>query len=406
MKEINENYFDEKENSTTLTDEQVDEISSVIEDAAKDSATAEVAAKAEEMKADSDLKLESQPVKIVTNPMTGKPMMVDESEDDEEEDSLPSFEEMLADDSIKPMNIDMTTVIIAPETVKPILEASFPQTHFSDEDIKQVIKAADRVKNKEEFSYYEAMPDTVKSGVNNMMGGETQSDMGSFAKQGKNYIVKAMLDNIVQDEVVNKATYDMNKMIKKGMNDIAEETKRDKYWEGSREFFMHEVDKKIKEYEEAGKSGVAKRFKEVKEAYRQSYTYEDMLAAYKAGKIRVKKIQIEKFNRSCGEFDFKYQRSQNVISTITPLIKKLDIVAAKHFDIDILKEFIVAFINYTKNMDVNNYKDHTFMYYFIYNINTVDYYDPENPEQVAHHQDIINNINKFLQAIVDRRAGK
>ena len=131
-----------------------------------------------------------------------------------------------------------------------------------------------------------------------------------------------------------------------------------------------------------------------------------MLAAYKAGKIRVKKIQIEKFNRSCGEFDFKYQRSQNVISTITPLIKKLDIVAAKHFDIDILKEFVVVFINYTKNMDVNNYKDHTFMYYFIYNINTVDYYDPENPEQVAHHQDIINNINKFLQAIVDRRAGK
>ena len=131
-----------------------------------------------------------------------------------------------------------------------------------------------------------------------------------------------------------------------------------------------------------------------------------MLAAYKEGKIKVKKIQVEKFNRTCEEFNFKYQKTQNIINDIKTLLPKLDRVAAKHFDLDIIKEFIVIFINYVKNMDVNNYKDHTFMYYFIYNINTVDYYDTEDAAQEAHHKQIINNINTFLQAIVDRKAGK
>lgn len=403
MQEINENYFD---NKPELTDEDIDQINDTIEEVASDSATAKTTEEAKKLQADYEPKLESAKTTLVTNPITGKPMLITEDKEEDEEDFLPSFEEMLADDSIKPMNIDMDTVIIKADTIKPILAATFPNTKFSDKDIEKVRVAAEKQKRKEDFSYYESMPDSVKGAINGMIGAQMQSKMGSFNKEGRNYIVQAMLDNIIQDEVVDKATYDMNKMIQKGMKDISEETKRDKYWEGSRAFFMSEIDNKIKKFEDEGKHEIAERFRQVKEAYRQSYTYENMLAAYKEGKIKVKKIQVEKFNRTCEEFNFKYQKTQNIINDIKTLLPKLDRVAAKHFDLDIIKEFIVIFINYVKNMDVNNYKDHTFMYYFIYNINTVDYYDTEDAAQEAHHKQIINNINTFLQAIVDRKAGK
>lgn len=403
MQEINENYFD---NKPELTDEDIDQINDTIEEVASDSATAKTTEEAKKLQADYEPKLESAKTTLVTNPITGKPMLITEDKEEDEEDFLPSFEEMLADDSIKPMNIDMDTVIIKADTIKPILAATFPNTKFSDEDIEKVRVAAEKQKRKEDFSYYESMPDSVKGAINGMIGAQMQSKMGSFNKEGRNYIVQAMLDNIIQDEVVDKATYDMNKMIQKGMKDISEETKRDKYWEGSRAFFMSEIDNKIKKFEDEGKHEIAERFRQVKEAYRQSYTYENMLAAYKEGKIKVKKIQVEKFNRTCEEFNFKYQKTQNIINDIKTLLPKLDRVAAKHFDLDIIKEFIVIFINYVKNMDVNDYKDHTFMYYFIYNINTVDYYDTEDAAQEAHHKQIINNINTFLQAIVDRKAGK
>lgn len=403
MQEINENYF---ENKSKLTNEDIDQINDTIEEVASDSATTKTAEEAKKLEADYEPKLESAKTTLVTNPITGKPMLITEDKEEEDEDFLPSFEEMLADDSIKPMNIDMDTVIIKAETIKPILAATFPNTKFSDEDIEKVRVAAEKQKRKEDFSYYEAMPESVKGAINGMIGAQMQSKMGSFNKEGRNYIVQAMLDNIIQDEVVDKATYDMNKMIQKGMKDISEETKRDKYWEGSRAFFMSEIDNKIKKFEDEGKHEIAERFRQVKEAYRQSYTYENMLAAYKEGKIKVKKIQVEKFNRTCEEFNFKYQKTQNIINDIKTLLPKLDRVAAKHFDLDIIKEFIVIFINYVKNMDVNDYKDHTFMYYFIYNINTVDYYDTEDAEQEAHHKQIINNINTFLQTIVDRKAGK
>lgn len=403
MQEINENYFDNKQE---LTDEDIDQINNTIEEVASDSATAKTTEEAKKLQADYEPKLESAKTTLVTNPITGKPMLITEDKEEEDEDFLPSFEEMLADDSIKPMNIDMDTVIIKAETIKPILAATFPNTKFSDEDIEKVRVAAEKQKRKEDFSYYEAMPESVKGAINGMIGAQMQSKMGSFNKEGRNYIVQAILDNIIQDEVVDKATYDMNKMIQKGMKDISEETKRDKYWEGSRAFFMSEIDNKIKKFEDEGKHEIAERFRQVKEAYRQSYTYENMLDAYKEGKIKVKKIQVEKFNRTCEEFNFKYQKTQNIINDIKTLLPKLDRVAAKHFDLDIIKEFIVIFINYVKNMDVNDYKDHTFMYYFIYNINTVDYYDTEDAEQEAHHKQIINNINTFLQTIVDRKAGK
>ena len=108
MQEINENYFD---NKPELTDEDIDQINDTIEEVASDSATTKTTEEAKELEAEYEPKLESAKTTLVTNPITGKPMLITEDQEDDDEDFLPSFEEMLADDSIKPMDIDMDTVV-------------------------------------------------------------------------------------------------------------------------------------------------------------------------------------------------------------------------------------------------------------------------------------------------------
>ena len=54
-------------------------------------------------------------------------------------------------------------------------------------------------------------------------------------------------------------------------------------------------------------------------------------------------------------------------------------------------------------MDPNDKIDHIFMYYFIHNITTLDFYDKENPEDVAFHDELLNNIDTFLADITERR---
>ena len=146
----------------------------------------------------------------------------------------------------------------------------------------------------------------------------------------------------------------------------------------------------------------------IRDAFIESYTFKEMRELYAKHKIKVKKIMLEKFKRTCMEFNVKYQKSQNIIQDVQLIERALDRHAAKKFDMVVINEFICVFILYTqmKNMDPNNIVDHTFMYYFIQNILTLDYYDKNNEKDAEFHDQLINNINMFLEDINNRRAGK
>ena len=139
--------------------------------------------------------------------------------------------------------------------------------------------------------------------------------------------------------------------------------------------------------------------------FTQSYTYEDMYEAYKLGKIKVKNIQVEKLNRTCSEFNRKYYNNTFKINDVGMTIGVLDRKLDKKYNISAIKKFIVAFINYTKNFSPSNIPEHVFMYYFIQNILALDINVPEN-SQIEFNDLLINNINKFLDLIIEKDAQK
>src|SRR5699024_10824196 len=229
--------------------------------------------------------------------------------------------------------------------------------------------------------------------------------MGSFIKEGRNYIAGSILQDIVNDATQEVAYNDLQKSIAAIKGKGAREMKKDSYWTDVKRYLMFGTIEKADKLREEGKTEQADRYEAVHDAFIESYMMTDMLDMYSRGKIRVRKIDVEKFKKTCNSFNFKYQNSTNVINDITQVIMILDRYADKRFDLDIIKEFICVFIKYTdiKNMKADDIVDHTFMYSWIFNIITLDMYNKEDEFSVEFHDQLISNINNFLSVITERK---
>lgn len=388
-----------------LTDEDIETIAETINSV--DSPGSELLEKAKE-EASKPQQNTSSTANVVINPVTGKPMSIVDFDDEDDDIHLQSFEEMMADPTIKPMDIDITKVEISQDDVKNALSGYSVDKDFSVDDYNKIIEAANRYKKKEKFSYYVAMPDCIKTMIDRVISTDLElaSKMGNFRAEARNYVASELLRDVVTSATTNTALIDLDKFIKTSQAKASKEIKSDDYWRSTREYFLKTLPTIIEKMVSDGKGDQADVLTKAREAFIQSYTYTDMMDKYKSGKIRVKKIQIEKFEKTCRDFNTRYQKSQNIITELSLALSSLDRHAPKHYDIDVIKEFLCIFVNYTRNMDPNDKIDHVFMYYFIYNITTLDFYNKENEEDVAFHDELLNNIDTCLKDIIEFRNNK
>lgn len=408
MDTINKNYKElisnadeigEKINfNESLTDEDIAKLAETIDNI--DSPSKELLKKAKE-EASKNHEGEDSVANVIINPVTGNPMMVDEIAEDEE-DNLQSFEEMLADDSIEAQDIKIEDVKIQDTTAKNIAETLFGVKDLSIEDVDILVKAVERFKTGEKFAYYNALPNSIKTSIDRVLGNsEVGPKMGNYLKEGKNYIASQLYREILSNDFTNTALYDLNKSISSIKKEATEEIKKDEYWNRTRKYFLEEIPEKIKEAEKNEDTNLIERLEKSRASFIESYTLKDMHDKWRHGKCKVKKIQIEKFKRTCEEFNLKYQKSQNLITDLRTIYTSLDRNVDKRIDADIIKEFICVFVNYVKNMNPNDIYDHIFMYYFIYNINLLDMFKSSNEEDIKFRDELLNNINNFLFDIVE-----
>lgn len=388
-----------------LTDEDIETIAETINSVDSPGSKLLEKAKEEATKPQQNI---SSTANIVINPVTGKPMSVEDFDDVDNDIHLQSFEDMMKDPTIKPMDIDITKVEISQDDVKNTLAGYGTDKDFSVDDYNKIIEAANRYKKKEKFSYYVAMPDCIKTMIDRVISTDLElaSKMGNFRAEARNYVASELLRDIVSSAVTNTSLIDLDKFIKVSQAKTAKEIKNDDYWRSTRNYFLKTLPDIIEKMISDGKEEDADVLARAKDAFIQSYTFSDMMNKYKSGKIRVKKIQIEKFEKTCRDFNTRYQKSQNIITELSIALSSLDRHAPKHYDIDVLKEFLCIFVNYTRNMNPNDKIDHVFMYYFIYNITTLDFYNKENEEDVAFHDELLNNIDMCLKDIIEFRNNK
>ena len=403
--EINEAYDSLLDSYSKLTDNEIDEIAdSLDEEAASTDKTMKLA---KEQAANSDLKDSSKIESVVLNPITGTAMTTEEVNLDD--DSVQSIEDLIMNDNAYDINdIDMDLFIskYAISSFFAIDPDALEKNGITDDIIKEVNTVVEKFKEykkiDKKFSYYNAMPQPIKDQIIRFGGTNQLNMVGNMGKEARNYIAACMMNGIIECNAGEAIADDLNRSIAK-MN---KELSQDDMWGETRRYFSEDLTKMIAELEANGQTEQAERGKAVKESFVQSCTYKNMFDEIKSGKLKYKHIELEKFEKTCEDFNLQYKNSSNVITDVAQvlpaLLRNTNITGSEL----LYKEFICLFIRYCRNhnLDSNNIVDHTFMYYFIQNIITLEFYNPSNESDVKFHDGIVNNIQRIIDYLSQKDA--
>ena len=396
--------------STKLTDEQVKEISDALSkvEPSPDTKVYNEIRSQERDKEDGYSVTESP----IINPQNGLTVMATDGKS-----NLPiNMDENVTIDDIMNLDnvedIDITKIDITKESLQKAIDTIYPGIKVTEEDIISLLALANRYHKGEQISYYQSMPENIKSSIN-MILGDVSANMGPYIKEGRNFVAKQLLDAIIDQSVTDTAARDMNVAVANTiveLNDLSKEGLTE-FFKLQKEQFEVNYPAQADAYEKALEAGEIKEedvekikrtisvYREVSHNFKEAYMYTDMMDAYRAGKVKVKPIQIEKIKRTCDEFNYKYQKSVNTITDIRFIITTLDRHCDKSIDIKAIKKFVCIFVNYCKNKKADDVVDHIFMYYFVKNIISLDQYDHTSEIENEFYTELVERLNAILKEI-------
>ena len=343
-----------------------------------------------------------QTVLVSANPVTGVLNTIPYEAEELTEESIDKLLEM-EDEDLRKIEIGWDNFV---DTVRTM----YPDT--TDDELKSLLESVNKYRAGEKFHYFNELPETIKKELHDfakLSAAENQANKEQL-RQFEKMLAKELFETIITQNYSTKAFSDLSKFT---ISEINKE--KDKLGGSVSEFNSNlrkeyeigfiEKAEALEASDEEGAKEQAEKLRKVSRAFTQSYTYEDMYEAYKNHKIRIKNIQLEKFSRTCQEFNRKYYNNTFKIKDIFGVASVLDRVLDNKYNINAIKKFIVAFINYTRLYSPSNIDEHVFMYYFIQNILALDINIPGNGSE--EFNDLVKqNIYKFLDLIIERDAEK
>lgn len=305
---------------------------------------------------------------------------------------------------------DLRKIEIGKDAFNESVKSMYPDA--DEEGIKKLLDAVNKYRQGIKFPYFNELPDFIKKEIETYVnaGSIQHQASGNTIKQLKNSLAKELFDTLITNNYSSKAFTDLSNFTINEINKEKEKLEESivDYNSKLREEYEVGFIKKAEALENSDEEGAketAKNLRATSRMFTQSYTYEDMYDAYKNGKIKVKNIQIDKFNRTCQEFNRKYYNNTFKIKDVGMTIPVLDRVLDKKYNVNTIKKFIVAFINYTRNFIPSNIDEHVFMFYFIQHILALDIKIPGD-EFEDFNEIVKQNIYKFLDLIIEKDTQK
>ena len=295
--------------------------------------------------------------------------------------------------------------IVAKATKAYVGNASDP---FSTEDLNTISRLIRKRSAGEKVRYEEApiplqikiMDAIVKQGSNYVALGEL-----------KNQLLESFLDNVQMQIYSNEYQKNMQDLSSLVTSVIKKEGKEiDETSRANQDKVIRETLPKLIEKFKDEKPELADVYRGIIDGYEQAYSMERMFQSYYSGKPKIKKIDIEKLDRLCFEFDDKYKNSKWNIKDVSMLVPILDRNLRDDIDIKDIKAFVAVFIKYTiqEKMTPKNIVDHAFMSFFINNIAALDIYKKTGyaDKESEYYEQYLKNIYKFIDVIAERRKAK
>lgn len=255
---------------------------------------------------------------------------------------------------------------------------------LSDDESMELFKVITKFQAGEKFNIYNELPETVKDMIKNTTMSNNPKVLSEAAKN--------MIAFFINQLNIEKEFIDLQDSIKKelDMPGIA-----DIYADHLVQAMEKDIIEKANSLEEAGEIEKASKLRAISNTYTDTYKMTlEYLELDNNPKI-VKKIakDLKKFNKHCMEFNFKYQDSKFKIKDVKLLLPCL----TRHLEyneIDV-KKFILLFINICKNMTSKDILEHTFMYYTITNILTIDHIEKDSEFKDT----ILENVKSVIDKI-------
>lgn len=255
-------------------------------------------------------------------------------------------------------------------------------------------------KEREKINWYDHLPEAIQKII------DTNCAMvGNKSRAAKKLFAYEIIEGIIRDSAIDRMTIDLQESVNEAFDmsglvsmtmDLQKtnfETNIDKYIETLQSKYSDDESKK-----EKLEQSIAT-LKAVKEAFIESYQLTGLLDKLEHHKIRIKKIDLDKYKRHCENFLWKYKKDTPfIISDISLCLPILDRKFKDKYTTDQIARFMIAFMKYTMNMKANDVVDHTFMSYFINNIRNMDFAQI-NQEENAFINVFLSNIEKGIRLI-------
>lgn len=371
--------------NTKLSDEDIETISNAIKEEAENNpdikAMKEINEKIESGELDSKGEFINATVNV--DPKTGEKQIVDIDAEDKTSDA--SIDEV----------IEGEEVIASEEAISKSINDDLS---ISDKDALSLVSlVSDYQKGGMTLSeVFNRLPEEMKAQFNTeaSKAGIPLSNIKSY----RNQFVKTFMDDLLMSAQGNQFSIDLDKQLGQIYKEYNENIST--IYQSSLYEKILSMKEKIADLEACedheNKKEKIKVLEDITHSLYESYELNDF--AKFAIKAKIKPFEFEKPKKLYDDFKSKYNNSKFMIQDIENIIPVLE----KQLELseEEANEFTILFCKYTRNMKSDVLADHSFMYYFISNIISIQskggVIDEENTPESYFFKVLIKNINSII----------
>lgn len=400
------------EDPNVLTEEQVDQINKAFDKLTEES---------EELKTIAELPsnngvLERDPSEITevgemkvadatSNPTTGLVTPISSGNKEDELDNE-TFDEFLERVNEKINNQESTKIthITEEELVKYLasdesedtLNSIVPKDYPLQKDsIHVLMDIVDRKLAKEDFHAYKYFTPELKELVDNFVKNElgvvvplNDVKVKTLRNQIADDLVQDMIMNLGRDRMQGDLNKEIQKVFEKGGTDIADKSI------GYSQTKLESYRKSVDNMEDEAKK---QRLNNILDRIQDGYTL-DSLKEY-SKRCKIKKFSIEKPEKIIKRVMNKYKDSTYDIYSINncAMVLKRNLSKDNYRDDQIIA-FLLAFCMQCMNYDITNILDHSYMFYFTYNISLLDLNNAQGNTDTS--EVFLNNVKEVIANLI------
>ena len=277
---------------------------------------------------------------------------------------------------------------------------SAPDFDISEESALEIIKLINKIRENKDFvnktNVYNEFPEEIRRMIDQylMSNGVMTQLKNNQVRQMKNSVAKSLLAEFSMYIEMNSLEKNFNTEMENIFKDMGTNiSSLYKDYNKERDNYLKEILSKIPEENTEKKAIITATMDSIHDSYTLNRLKE---AVPKMKKIR--KIEMEKpKTRVFTAFEAKYRESPYNMYSLDIALDILNKHNPHEDDPTANLRFLIAFCRYCENYNPNVIPEHSFMFYTVYNIITLDIYKDKDYEEFA--TDFLKNVNEVIDMI-------